>query len=154
MNAQLANGLTHWRYVAPLLTLIDNDADYQARVESLDAILDAGGADESHPLATLAAMVGERVADYEARRYPMPEAMSAIEALASLMKRNGLRQSDLPEVGNQAKVSEILSGRRQINLRQAQALAGRFGVGIEVFVGVADPILARSGCNPTKGLSG
>ena len=154
MNAQLDNGLAHWRYVAPLLTLIDNDADYQARVESLDAILDAGGADESHPLATLAAMVGERVADYEARRYPMPEAMSDIEALAFLMTQHGLRQSDLPEVGNQAKVSEILSGRRRINLRQARALAGRFGVGIEVFAGVADPNRGSSGFNPTKGLSG
>jgi HTH-type transcriptional regulator/antitoxin HigA len=44
-----------------------------------------------------------------------------------------LRQSDLPEIGNQAKVSEILSGKRTINLRHARALAGRFGVGIEVF---------------------
>ena len=32
-----------------------------------------------------------------------------------------LRQSDSPEIGNQAKVSEILTGKRAINLRQARA---------------------------------
>ena len=59
--------------------------------------------------------------------------MSAVEALAFLMAQHGLRQSDLPEIGNQTKVSEILSGKRAINLRQAQALAKRFRVGIERF---------------------
>ena len=135
MNTRLNAALAHWSYVAPLLTPPVNDAEYKALVKSLDEILDAGGADEAHPLARLAAMVGDLVADYEARRYPMPEAMTAVEALAFLMKQHGLRQSDLVEIGNQAKVSEILSGKRAINLRHARALAGRFGVGIEVFVG-------------------
>jgi HTH-type transcriptional regulator/antitoxin HigA len=135
MNARLDTALAHWRYVAPLLTPPTTDADYLALVESLDAILDAGGADEAHPLAGLAAMLGDLVAAYEAKRYPMPEAMSAVEALAFLMAQHGLRQSDLTEIGNQAKVSEILSGKRAINLRHARALAVRFGVGIEVFAG-------------------
>ena len=135
MNARLNTALAHWRYVAPLLTPPANDAAYVALVQSLDAILDAGGADETHALAGLAAMVGELVADYEAKRYPMPEAMSAVEALAFLMTQHNLRQSDLPEIGNQAKVSEILAGKRAINLRQARALAIRFGVGVEVFAG-------------------
>lgn len=133
MNARLDIAMAHWSYVAPLLTPPADDEDYQALVEALDAILDAGGADETHVLAGLAAMVGQLVADYEARRYPMPEAMNAVEALAFLMAQFGLRQSDLPEIGNQAKVSEVLSGKRTINLRQAQALAKRFEVGIEVF---------------------
>lgn len=134
-NGQLATALAHWDYVAPLLTPPTNDAEYRALVESLDAILDAGGADESNHLAGLAAMVGDVIEAFEARRYPMPEAMTATEALAFLMTQHGLRQSDLPEIGNQAKVSEILSGKRRINLRQAVALAKRFGVGIEVFSG-------------------
>ena len=134
MNARLDTALAHWSYIAPLLTPPTNDADFQTLVESLDAILDAGGADESHPLAGLAAMVGELVENYETKRHPMPEAMTATEALAFLMQ-HGMRQSDLPEIGNQAKVSEVLSGKRAINLRQALALAKRFGVGIEVFAG-------------------
>ena len=100
MNARLDTALAHWSYIAPLLAPPTNDADYQSLVESLDAILDVGGADETHPLAGLAAMVGDLVAGYEAKRYPMPEAMSAVEALAFLMAQHNVRQSDLPEIGN------------------------------------------------------
>lgn len=134
-KAQLDTALAHWAYVAPLLTPPTNEAEYQALVESLDTILDAGGADESHPLAGLAAMVGDLIEGYEDRHTRMPEAMTATEALAFLMAQHGLRQCDVPEIGNQAKVSEVLSGKRTINLRQAVALSKRFGVGLEVFAG-------------------
>ncbi len=43
--------MEHWRNVAPLLVPPADDADYQSLVESLDAILDAGGVDENSPLA-------------------------------------------------------------------------------------------------------
>ena len=84
MNERLDTALAHWSYIAPLLTPPANDADFQTLVESLDAILDAGGADESHPLARLAAIVGELVDNYETTRHAMPEAMSSTEALAFL----------------------------------------------------------------------
>ncbi len=135
MNARLDAALAHWSYVAPLLTPAGNEAEYQALVESLDAILDAGGADESHPLAGLAAMVGTLVAQWELVHYPMPPEMNETEALRFLMEQRGLRQSDLPEIGNQAKVSEVLSGKRKINLRQAKALSARFGMPMDLFVG-------------------
>ena len=41
---------------------------------------------------------------------------------------------DLPEVGSQGVVSEILRGRRQINVRQVRALSERFGVSPAVFI--------------------
>ena len=134
MNARLDIALAHWGYVAPLLAPPTNEAEYQGLVESLDALLDSGGADETHPLAGLAAMMGELVSAYEQSHYPMPDEMDAVEVLRFFIERDGLRQSDLPEIGNQAKVSEILSGRRQINARQAKVLAQRFGVGVEMFL--------------------
>lgn len=134
MNARLDEALAHWSYVAPLLTPATTEAEYRSLVESLDALLDAGGADEHHPLAPLAAMVGDLVSAYETDRYPMPAEMGAVEALRFMMERDGLLQSDLPEVGNQAKVSEILSGRRKINARQAKALAARFSVEAGLFL--------------------
>lgn len=134
MNARIDTALAHWAYVAPLLKPAKTRAQYQALVESLDAVLDAGGADEANPLARLAAMLGELVSAYEQAHHPMPPAMSAVETLRWFMERDHLRQGDLPEIGNQAKTSEILSGRRAINLRQAKALATRFGVPLELFV--------------------
>ena len=57
------------------------------------------------------------------------------------MARDNLRQQDLPEIGNKAKVSEALSGRRAINLRQAKALSERFNVDLSLFVGrLTNPI--------------
>ena len=96
MNARLNTALAHWRYVAPLLTPPASDADYQTLVKSLDAILDAGAADEAHPLAGLAVMVGELVADYDARHYPMPDAMSAVEALALTLLLLATAMSGMP----------------------------------------------------------
>lgn len=133
MNARLDTALAHWSYVAPLLTPASTDAEYKALVESLDALLDAGAADEANPLAALAAMVGDLVSDYEQKHHPMPSEMSGAEVLRFFMERDGLRQSDIPEIGNQAKVSEVLSGKRAINLRQAKALSARFGVPLTLF---------------------
>lgn len=134
MNARLDAALVHWSYIAPLLTPATNEAEYQSLVESLDAILDAGGADERHPLSGLASMVGELVNAWEKEHYPMPDEMSAAEVLRFLMDQHGLRQSDLPEIGNQAKVSELLAGKRRINARQARVLATRFGVDVGLFI--------------------
>ncbi|MDT4865489.1 Antitoxin HigA [compost metagenome] len=50
------------------------------------------------------------------------------------MQEHGLNQSDLPEIGAQSVVSEILKGKRQLNIRHIRALAARFGVPAEVFV--------------------
>jgi len=50
------------------------------------------------------------------------------------MQEHGIRQSDLPEIGSQGVVSEIISGKRQLNIRQIKALGKRFNVAPAVFV--------------------
>ena len=50
------------------------------------------------------------------------------------MQRDNLRQIDLPELGSQDIVSELLSGRRDFNAPQAKALAARFGVSAAMFL--------------------
>ena len=44
------------------------------------------------------------------------------------MEQHRLVQSDLPEVGSQGVVSEILRGKRRLNARQVRALTQRFGI--------------------------
>jgi len=53
--------------------------------------------------------------------------------LAFLMEQHGLRQGDMPEIGSQGVVSEILSGKRDLNVRQIRALSERFGVSPATF---------------------
>jgi len=45
-----------------------------------------------------------------------------------------LRAADLAEIGSQGVVSEILNGKRELNVRQIRALAERFNVSAAVFV--------------------
>jgi len=50
------------------------------------------------------------------------------------MQAHDLTQSDLPEVGNQGVVSEILAGNLELNVRQLRALGERFGADPVVFL--------------------
>jgi HTH-type transcriptional regulator/antitoxin HigA len=50
------------------------------------------------------------------------------------MVEHGFKQSDLTEIGSQGVVSEILSGKRQLNIRQVKMLSKRFGVSPGVFI--------------------
>lgn len=111
---------------------IKNEAQYEQVIEMLNQLLDAGGADESHPLALAVRQLGEVIAVYEARYHPLPE-LPPNELLRYLMAERGMRQSDLTELGSQGVVSEILSGRRQLNARQIAALARRFELPESVF---------------------
>ena len=45
-----------------------------------------------------------------------------------------LKQGDLKEIGSQGVVSEILTGKRELNVRQVRALSERFGVSTATFL--------------------
>ena len=77
MGASEMKQLTaHMRAIAAAVPLgaIAGEADYTAAVDCLNELLDAGGADEAHPLAALAAWLGERIAAWERTVHPLPEA--------------------------------------------------------------------------------
>lgn len=132
MNAILDEATLHWAHIAPLLSEPVNDDEYNAKVEALDELLNAIGDDERHPLASLAARLGDVIEAYDERHRPMPE-VSGAEVLGYLMAEHGLTQNGLPEVGAQSVVSAILSGKRSLNWRQVCALSDRFGVPTDVF---------------------
>ena len=115
------------------LGVIRSKAEYDRAVAVLDTIIDEIGEDEAHPLADLAEALGVFVEAYDKSHYqtpgPSPRAM-----LRFLMEQHDLGQSDLPEIGSQGVVSEILSGKRSLNVRQISRLAKRFNVSPSVFV--------------------
>ena len=120
------------RSVIPLGTL-RTKKEYERAVQLLDAILDEIGQDEKHPLAELADAISVFVERYEAEHVSALTGHPA-EVLRFLMQEHELRQSDLPEIGSQGVVSEVLAGKRDLNTRQIRALAERFGVSPAVFV--------------------
>ena len=122
----------HWRNLAPLLT-IRNEREYDRAVKRLNELLDEIGDNERHPLYSLLDTLSTLIHAYEEEHYPIPEA-SGVDILRFLMEEHELTQSDLPEIGSQGVVSEILNHKRELNVRQVRALAKRFNVSSAVFV--------------------
>ena len=70
---------------------------------------------------------------YEEKQYPIRSA-SPVEVLTELMTANNLRQKDLaPMLGSESVVSEVLSGKRELNKRHIEKLSKRFKVSPELF---------------------
>ena len=120
------------RTMVPLGTL-RTKKDYTRAVSTLDAILDEIGDDEKHPMAELADALSVFIERYEDEHVRMPPAKPSA-VLKFLMREHGLKQSDLKEIGTQGVVSEVLSGKRELNTRQIRKLAKRFGISPAVFV--------------------
>ena len=122
----------HWAAIGPVLS-IRTEADYDRAVSVLNELIDEIGTNEQHPLYDFLDTLGTIAAAYEAEHLELPAAGGA-EVLAFLMEEHDLRQADLPEVGSQGVVSELLRGKRELNVRQIRALAERFGVSPGGFV--------------------
>jgi len=118
------------------LGVLHTKVEYDRVVAALDNILDEIGEQETHPLADLAETLALSIEAYEDTHVAIPDA-SGSEILRSLMEDHELAQSDLPEIGSQGVVSEILSGKRDLNVRQIAQLASRFGVSPALFIPVS-----------------
>ena len=79
----------------------------------LDAIIDEIGGDETHPLADPAEALALFIHSYEETHAKIREATRWNESrsFTIIMEAHGLTQSELPEIGSQRVVSEILSSR-------------------------------------------
>ena len=121
-----------WPAVEDYLS-IHSKRDHELAVKLLNQLLDEVGEDEKHPLYGFLAVLGIVIEHYEEEHYDF-EGASGVEALKYLMQEHDLHQDDLPEIGSQGVVSEILNGKRQLNVQQIQKLSERFKVSPEVFL--------------------
>ncbi|MGY2288846.1 helix-turn-helix domain-containing protein [Pseudomonas sp. SDO528_S397] len=133
MSALIRQAAEHWQFVSALLRKPKSEADYDELVNALDELLELIGEDESSPLMSLVDILSDWIEAYDREHRPMP-VVSGVEVLRALLREHGLTQSDLPGVGTQSVVSEILSGKRQLNVRQIRWLAERFGLSVETFI--------------------
>jgi HTH-type transcriptional regulator/antitoxin HigA len=115
------------------ISTIRDEGHYARMTQMLESLLDEAGGDEHHPVMGLVDIVGDLIEDYEAEQHQLPE-VSGIDALKFLMAQHGLKQGDLKEIGSQGVVSEILTGKRELNVRQVRALSQRFGVSTATFL--------------------
>ena len=112
---------------------IHNKHDYELAVNMLNQLLDEVGDNEKHPLYGFLEVLGIVIENYESEHYKWDE-LEGVDVLKYLMQEHGLNQDDLPEIGSQGVVSEILNGKRELNVKQIQKLSDRFKVNPAVFL--------------------
>ena|SRR3990167_1288773 len=124
-----------WKKISPVVHEPQNANDYAKLSHLLDTLLDIVGDDESHELMGLIDVISHMIAMYDEEHDDILEVGSGIDALRFLMQQHGLKQTDLKyEIGSQGVVSEILNGKRQLNLSQVKKLAERFQVAPATFI--------------------
>ena len=111
---------------------IRTEKDYDRAVTILNRLLDEVGDDEKHPLFDFVEVLGTMIESYEEDHVKIPD-VPGREVLKFLIEQHDLKQSDLPEVGNQSVVSQVLRGKRELNTHQIKALGARFNVSPAVF---------------------
>ncbi|VAW67676.1 hypothetical protein MNBD_GAMMA08-2891 [hydrothermal vent metagenome] len=133
MNNQLENISKAWPIVKAIFSVPHSEKEYSALVKTLDSLIDEVGNDQNHKLAPVMETIGNLIENYETQEYKINES-SPIEALKYLMQEHGLKQSDLKEIGSQGVVSEILTGKRTLNIEQVKKISNKFHVSPLVFI--------------------
>jgi len=81
----------------------------------------------------LAELLTLLIEDFEEKRYRLPRA-KPVDVVRFLMEQHSLLQKDLVDVfGTRSIVSEVLSGKRELNKEHIARLSARFHVSPEVF---------------------
>ena len=116
------------------LRTIEDERHYQAMVGLMNKLIDEVGDRETHPLIGLLDLTTFFVRDYEERNVEIPKP-EPLAVLYFLMEQHGLRQADLARIlGSSSNISEVLTGKREIDARQALALSERLSVSPAVFI--------------------
>jgi HTH-type transcriptional regulator/antitoxin HigA len=122
---------------APLLA-IRNEREYDAAVAKLNDLVDEVGDNSKDPRYRFIDTLSVLIEAYDEEHHGIPDA-SGVELLKFLMEQHSLSQGDLPEVGSQGVVSEILRGKRELNVRQIHALSRRFHLSAGAFFPGSEP---------------
>lgn len=126
---------------------IRTEADYEANLERLEALMDAkAGTPEADELEILAALI-ER---YEDERFFI-EAPSPIAAIRFRMEQQDLSARDLePYIGSRARVSEVLSGVRPLSIDMIRALNAHLGIPAHVLIQAEEPLKPKTAVELAK----
>jgi HTH-type transcriptional regulator/antitoxin HigA len=109
-----------------------NEVDYATALDLMTSLMDAS---EDTPEADDRDVLALLITQYENEHYQIakPDPLTAIRFR---MEQAGLTQTDLiPYIGSRSKVSEVLSGKRELTLKMARALHQHLGIPAEALLG-------------------
>lgn len=110
---------------------VKTERDYDAALKRIEELWSAEpGTPEYDELDVLITLVGV----YEDENHPVPPP-SPIEAIKFVMDQRGLKQADLVEfIGSRPRVSEILSGKRNLTLSMIRSLHEGLRIPAEILI--------------------
>lgn len=121
-----------------MLKVIKSDDDFRSALAQVDELLDLDpdpGTKEGDRLELLALLVEKYESELYTPRLPDP-----IEAIRFRMDQQQLKQRDLiPYLGSPSRVSEVLSGKRELTLKMIRALHKGLGIPARVLLQEHDP---------------
>ncbi len=115
--------------VSPIRT----EQQYDQAVEKLNELLDIVGDNEAHPLYELLDTLSILIHAYDEAHFPISP-VTGIEVLKFIMEEHQLAPSDLPEIGDEKVITELLAGKRELGVENIRALSKRFGISPAVFI--------------------
>ena len=135
MNYKLEKVVKIWPEVASVLAMPRTSAEYDDLIEIIGDLMDKINGNYNHHLVGLLDVLTLLAKKYEDEHLSIMDA-DPVDVLKFLMEEHGLSQSQLPEIGSQGVVSEVLHGIRRLNTKQIEKLSKRFNVSPAVFMKV------------------
>jgi len=112
------------------LIVIQNDADHEEAKALLDKLMRS---DEPGKRARMVAQA-RLIESYERTRWPR-RTPTLPDLLTYLMDQHGLARADLvPLLGTASRVSEVLSGKRELSMTMVRRLRERFHISADLLI--------------------
>jgi HTH-type transcriptional regulator/antitoxin HigA len=120
------------------LAPVQSDAQMRQANRMIDRLMDYLNDDpnaaEATEVSKYLTVLSDLAGSFESKRFEFKKSEPR-EILAYLMETNQLKQSDLEEeIGPQSVVSDILSGKRSLNVGHIKRLSERFKISPALFV--------------------
>ena len=114
--------------------VIATDQERDRAVAIVESLMEKGERNMTPEEDALLSLVTNLIRDYEAGAYPPRGRSKPHQMVAFLLEQRGLSSKNLwPVIGSKGRVSEILSGKRDISKEQAKTLAEFFHVQADLF---------------------
>ncbi len=119
------------------IKVIKTEQDYKEALKLLEKLMDRDPNPDSTEGEQLS-LLSTLIEDYETKTFPetLPD---PIEAIKFRMEQANLKPVDLvPYIGSRSRVSEILSGKRQLTVDMIRALSAGLGIPAKVLIKKSD----------------
>ena len=120
------------------LIIIQNEADHQAAKALVSKLMRSSDADDRARMVAQARLVEA----YERARWPR-KTPRLPDLLTYLMEQHDLTRADLvPLLGTASRVSEVMSGKRELSMTMVKRLRERFHVPADLLISASESVAA------------